>query len=308
MSYPPIYVINLQRVPERKLHMQRQLDALNLKYWFIEAVDKYELDSKIGRTIIARQLGISEFNMESLYKACIAAGGIGTGNFACTLSHIKAYNLMIENNISKACVLEDDAYILPVFPKILVAAQKVPWDILMLFHHSEYSRGIISQMTVSVSSLCFCVYRLVRYKKYFPYLNPYIVRSIILTTAKWLSLKVLKLFNLKISQNDMIIYYAIGALPIQDRSTWYRTISNYHIAKPHNFIDPKLKSATAYMLTKSAAIKWRNKAVTPSPVMADGIDDITNKLSAKGLNLCICLPQCVNMTHSYGAKWSTRLL
>ena len=138
MSYPPIYVINLKRIPERKLHMQRQLDALNLKYQFIEAVDKYELDSKIGRTVIARQLGISEFNMESLYIACIATKR-GTGTLATALSHTKIYNLMIKNNISKACVLEDDAYLLPVFPKILVDAQKVPWDILMLPHYSAFT-------------------------------------------------------------------------------------------------------------------------------------------------------------------------
>ena len=308
MSYPPIYVINLQRTPERKLYMQRQLDALNLKYQFVEAVDKYKLDSKIERTVIARQLGISELNMESLYKACIATK-VGTGTLACTLSHTKIYNLMIENNISKACVLEDDAYILPVFPEILIDAQKVPWDILMFFHYSEYTWDIMSQMTVSISGLCRYFYRLVRYKKHFPHLNPHTARSIILTTAKWFSLKVLRLFNLKISQNDMIICYALGALPIQDRSTWHRTISNYYITRPYNYRNPRMKSATAYMLTKSAAIKWRNEAITPLllPLSMDGIDGMINKLSAAGLNLYISLPQCVNMTYSYGVKWSARM-
>ena len=97
-SYPPIYIINLKRTPERKLYMQRQLDTLNLNYRFIEAIDKYDLVSKTYRATIARQLDIDESNMESLYKAFTKRKGIGS--LGCLLSHIKIYNLMIKKTLT----------------------------------------------------------------------------------------------------------------------------------------------------------------------------------------------------------------
>ena len=307
-SYPPIYVINLKRTPERKLNIKRQLDALNLKYRFIEAVDKYQLDSKIERTVIARQLGISEFNMESLYKACIAATEVGTGALACALSHTKIYNLMIENNTSKACVLEDDAYILPVFPEILVHAQKVPWDILMLFHYSTFTVDIISRLFIgrkfntklnlSLFNLCRYFYRLVCYKRYYPHLNPHTVRWIISTTVKYLLLRVpAKLFNIKITKYATRLWWHIGALPVSDRSTWYRTIPDYYIARAYRDSNEKchIKSAVAYMLTKSAATKLKNEVIIPRKPLA--IDSIINNLSPTSSALYLSIPPCVKMAN-----------
>ena len=124
MSCPPIYVINLKRTPERKLYMQRQLDALNLNYQFIEAVDKYDLVSKTYRTALARQLDIDESHMEFLYRSWSEINFLTNpsrrlGSLGCLLSHVKVYNLMIDNKIPKACVLEDDACLPSVFPEIL---------------------------------------------------------------------------------------------------------------------------------------------------------------------------------------------
>ena len=132
----PIYVINLKRTPERKLYIQRQLDALNLSYSFVDAIDRYDIQSPTYCVEIARLLGIDEAIIESkLYSE-------SHGNMACALSHIKAYNLMRENNDQVACILEDDAIISPDFLEILRAAQKVPWDILMLSNQSRTTRYI----------------------------------------------------------------------------------------------------------------------------------------------------------------------
>ena len=134
----PIYVINLKRTPERKLHIQRQLDALNLSYSFVDAVDKYDLSSPAYRAEIAGLLGIDEVIINRrgtlLPRIC--------HHFACSLSHVKVYNLMIERNERAACILEDDAVLSPDFPAILRAAQKAPWDILMLSSQSRTIRHI----------------------------------------------------------------------------------------------------------------------------------------------------------------------
>ena len=132
----PIYVINLSRTPERKLHMQRQLDALHLDYQFVEAIDKYDLKSSEYRAEVADLLGIDKSIIE---RRCTA---YFYDHFACALSHLKAYNLMVEHNNPVACILEDDIVVLPDFPKILHAAQSTSWDILMLSSHSRTIRYI----------------------------------------------------------------------------------------------------------------------------------------------------------------------
>ena len=187
MSYPPIYIINLKRTPERKLYMQRQLDALNLNYRFIEAIDKYDLVSKTYRATIARQLDIPESQMESLYedhaKSRISTDkelrlARGLGVLGCLLSHVKVYNII----------------------------------------------------------------------------------SII---VRYLSLKVsIKPFNIGIKAPFGAyrkVIYEIGGIPIPDKSTWYRTVSNHYICMPYQHRSNRILTTTAYMLTKSAAIQWKKK-------------------------------------------------
>ena len=127
----PIYVISLKRTPERRLYMQRQLDALGLDYRFVDAVDKNDLKSQKSRAEIARQVGIDESTIEYAYTRNLH------DHFACSLSHVKAYNLMVEHGDEAACILEDDTIISNDFPEILRAAQKMPWDILALAHRSK---------------------------------------------------------------------------------------------------------------------------------------------------------------------------
>ena len=118
----PIYVINLKRNPERRLFIQRQLDALNLNYQFVDAVDKFDLESSEYRARISRILGIDEANLRYKYSKFDKKYRLkGLGHIACLLSHIKTYNLILENNDDIACILEDDAVLLPTFPAILSA-------------------------------------------------------------------------------------------------------------------------------------------------------------------------------------------
>ena len=124
----PIYVISLKRTPERRLHIQRQLNALNLNYQFVDAIDKYDLRSSQYQSEVADLLGIK--------KSTIERRSTSDGTTACALSHAKAYNLMVERRDSVACILEDDSYISPNFPKLLNMKQKMSWDILMLSSQS----------------------------------------------------------------------------------------------------------------------------------------------------------------------------
>ena len=117
MQAIPIYIISLKRTPERRLYIQRQLDAFNLEYQWIDAIDAHDFkDTELRR-----------LNLEDAYQP---------GAMACLLSHVKVYNHIIKNNYETACVLEDDAQLLPSFADILNSKklQKKKWGILLLAH------------------------------------------------------------------------------------------------------------------------------------------------------------------------------
>ena len=133
-SHYPIFVINLKRSPNRKANISGQLDALGLDYQFIEAVDgaqftPYEIVEKYGEQV---------FYTNTYNHQRMTLGSLG-----CLFSHIKFYELMIENNISIACVLEDDAELSPRLPEVLNAPvlQQVPWGTLLLGHYSMYGKS-----------------------------------------------------------------------------------------------------------------------------------------------------------------------
>ena len=130
----PIYIISLKRMPERRLYVQRQLDALHLDYQFVDAVD---FKSPECQAEICDWLGADKTFIKEEYG--------DMKQLATTLSHIKAYKLMAEHNESAACILEDDAQISPDFVAILRVAKKKSWDILMLSSQSVAIRATIGQ-------------------------------------------------------------------------------------------------------------------------------------------------------------------
>ena len=294
MSYPPIYIINLKRNPERKLYMQRQLDAFNLGYQFINAVDKHDLLSKKYRTILAHQLGIEEHHFEYMYEKL--------GNhFPCALSHIKVYNLMIENNIELACILEDDGYLLPSFPNILTTSQEIPWDMLMLSNQIRAIRvGIKKILEPMESKEKFKLFKLCYYLLELIYkirIKPHMIHLILAKIVKYRLLE----GNTKSKKKKYAPACAceIGALPIWQLLR-HKSISNHHIAPP-DIRDTSSKayrptSGMAYMLNLRTAIKWKQAATFTS----SQIDIIPAELYLKkDLDLHIVTPPCVTANLNY---------
>ena len=197
---PSIYIINLKQTPERKLQIQRQLDAFNLDYQVIEAIDKYDLYSREHRATVAHELNVDENKVELMYKTKSAS------EVACVLSHVKIFNLIIENNIPRACVLEDDVHLLPEFPKMLIASQEVSWDVLMLSHQSRMTLGILRSFHSDSLTRKFFHHlpRLILYKISYLELNLYTARSILLSIVKdtlWSFLNMFKRSSAKYRNN-----------------------------------------------------------------------------------------------------------
>ena len=286
MSIPPVYIINLKRAPERRLNIQRQLDAFDLSYQFIEAVDRFELYDKDYRIAAADQAGIDKSEMEYLYNNWHG------GKIGCQLSHLKVYNLMIKNNIPIACVLEDDAYLMPTFPKMLTSSQGISYDVLMFSHYSRVFLDLIEPLKSGYSRTRF-LYKLMRYKKYYPQLNSYIVRLMILKMVFFY-------FERLLSGQVKYAYKSrIGAIPETEKSSWHKTSFKHYIARPHpsNIL---IASSMGYMLTLQGAIKWKKEGLSAT------IDLIPYRLYQKGeINLRILVPPCALMIDKYLKGYSS---
>ena len=132
MQTIPIYVISLRRTPERTLYIQRQLDSFNLNYRLIDAADGYNF----------QESELKMLNIENPYHSNRVNRPSTLG---CLLSHIKFYDQVIKNNHEIACVLEDDAQLLPSFPHVLNSEklQQKKWEILFLAHQSVAVNGLL---------------------------------------------------------------------------------------------------------------------------------------------------------------------
>lgn len=108
-----IFVINLPDNTIRREAIERQLKALNLAYEILPAIR--------GKTLSPEDRG-----RDYDEKRCCRTRGhpLGAGLLGCSLSHIAFYRKMVENDISHALVLEDDAWLNPNLPQLLDAIEE----------------------------------------------------------------------------------------------------------------------------------------------------------------------------------------
>ena len=322
----PIYVISLKRTPERRLHVKRQLDALNLDYQFLDAIDKRDLHSLEYQTEVADMLGINRSHVKKRNAHYFY------NHLVCTLSHIKAYNLMAKHNDSAACILEDDIQISPDFGKILCAAQKTSWDILML---SSQSRAIyripavnpnIQKCVEEFPEIDCSLFPKLRRTKWFKRILPPTPTSCsqldwtTIPKFEWLLLMLLsssrtanKVFKYSISayecwlalynRDHHIVYrnnaeservYAacqIGGLPV--RPSQKALYQGYDTAIPAE----QPTSGMAYLLTLAAANKFKKVVNSKDSIF---IDHVPWYLYEKGnIKLRILTPPCVKGSFVY---------
>ena len=334
MQAIPIYIINLKRNPERKLFIQRQLDALNLDYQFVEAIDKNDLEARQHRTRTARSLGIDETNLEYKYSRLVRTSKVnkeyeleGLGHLACLLSHIKTYNLILKNNDNTACILEDDAYLLPTFSAVLKTAPKFSWDILMFASHSrtvrsslekfnDIHRRIMKSYKYTVLIKCRSRKRsdmhsrITNLLNYPPHLYPNQSKSI---------MKILEEYRDRYKNmleaypsRRYLVWYLIsnksGAVKL------YKDISRYTasrlgglpsqhnrqaIDESHCIVEPAEKptSAMAYLLNQSTVKKWRSTAVAYNTLCIDSIPWYLH--TNRQAHLRLISPPCVINSYNY---------
>lgn len=99
----PIFIINLDRKPERYEYVTKQLDNLGLTgYSRVSATDGFKVD------------------LEEMTKVGVSTHlyGIGKGLAGCATSHIKMWHHIADNNLGWTLILEDDAHFHPQFRQL----------------------------------------------------------------------------------------------------------------------------------------------------------------------------------------------
>lgn len=98
----PVFVISLLDSVDRRLAISHQLQSNGIGFRFVNAID--------GRK------GLPQEHIEDIVQGAISihtAQKVSDVEFACALSHIKAYRMIVKENIQWALILEDDAVVLP---------------------------------------------------------------------------------------------------------------------------------------------------------------------------------------------------
>ena len=339
-NHVPIYIISLSRTPERRLHIKRQLDSFGLQYHFVDVdvIDKYQLDSRAYRRQIAELLEIDETILENKYAIVASTTGSARGALAVTLSHIKIYDLMIKNNHSEVCILEDDATLLPAFPEVLKVAPERPWDILQLAHQpgSDHTWRMLksciyrwqdlsySKTEIFLSFLqCWirhhdgvdkCALKLYDFdNQLYPQQSKYIIKTIKEFRSKYRRMLALLVFRLIAAvmmpnANRSMIMRDYGALCLHTKiqlGTPFKKTSLQAITNDHCIAEPSecSLSTTAYMVRQSIVAQWKQAVLSPTPFV---IDQIPYQLYQHGpAKLRLISPPCATATRHY-LKYSIR--
>jgi len=123
----PITVINLKKDIDRKNNITQQLNKLNLEFSLFEAIYGADLNLEEFEAAYNPKYSV-EKNTRTLLK----------NDIGCALSHFGVYQKMMDNDIDKMLILEDDAIFDEGFLKALDVVECLPknWEIFLLGYSS----------------------------------------------------------------------------------------------------------------------------------------------------------------------------
>lgn len=123
MSTLPIFVINMPSATDRRAAIARQLQALGLDaHWIAATRGKDMQPDEVARIY-------DEKSNRRYFRRALSPGEIG-----CYVSHREVWQKMVDDNISRAIIIEDDIRLTENFPSaIRVLAKEMPTDMVKLF-------------------------------------------------------------------------------------------------------------------------------------------------------------------------------
>ena len=128
-SMPLIWVVSLERAPERRSFVVKSFTDVGLTYELVDAVD--------GTT-----LTLAERHSYSRARSLFEIGrGLMEGEVGCALSHLRLLQRMVDEHIPEVLIVEDDVAPTPALRRLLECRDRLPTD-----------RDIVSFCSLSSSS------------------------------------------------------------------------------------------------------------------------------------------------------------
>ncbi|HHT7676697.1 glycosyltransferase family 25 protein [Pasteurella multocida] len=148
-QFPPIFVISLKNSPRRDIIAQR-LNGLKLNFKFIDGIN--------GKTLSQDELNNIDY---TFYPQRFAARKpLTVGEIGCAMSHLSIYQMMCNEKIARAIILEDDAIVSHEFEAIVKdSLKKVSKNVEILFYDHGKAKSYCWKKTLVEN------YRLVHYRK-----------------------------------------------------------------------------------------------------------------------------------------------
>jgi len=123
MSFPKLIVISLERSHERRASIDSQMKNLDLEFEYFDAVD-------------ANQLTDEDLKCYSEQEALLDFGSALTkGEIACALSHYRVHKRIIDENLDRVIIFEDDIAIGEDFVGVLRSRDKFPKNSELIYYH-----------------------------------------------------------------------------------------------------------------------------------------------------------------------------
>lgn len=128
------FVINLKKDIDRLEHISNELNKLGLDYEVLEASYGKELDAAFINQ--CRQEDELLFNLKGNVKVKLL-GKLSLSEIGCALSHLRAYQHVIDCGLDKALIVEDDICLKPQLKLALDNLDKIkdPWDVVQFSLH-----------------------------------------------------------------------------------------------------------------------------------------------------------------------------
>lgn len=145
----PVYVINLERSNLRRDFILRYLSSLGI-------------EAKIFNAVEGSKLNISELEEKNIYDNDVALEAfsrpLSLPEIGCSLSHIGIYHKIVDENIEKVLIIEDDVIFIEGIAEYFSSILKnVPedWDIIQLYYKCQDFEKITNNIVKFRSKKCF---------------------------------------------------------------------------------------------------------------------------------------------------------
>ncbi|MCL1047363.1 glycosyl transferase [Shewanella sp. 10N.286.51.B7] len=143
-----VFVINLDKSTERMAFMHQQLEQLNIEYERVPAVYGKDLSETEVQAVF------NESDNLAKYDKVLNVGEIG-----CYLSHINCWNMMVEQELDFALILEDDSVLNEELLSLINSISELcsSWDYIKLCHGRKQKAVIDTMKLTEQFSLSTCL-------------------------------------------------------------------------------------------------------------------------------------------------------